>query len=157
MVGNGGHVVERRTVNMYGGSIPHTAVSKRQFRSPHISLCLSKDTLKSGWSLLSGVYARGSKRNKHATNMMAYENIHMLMTTCLHDVESRLIMHDVFMHNIPSRHMHQQYHYKWTNGDTLNTLTDNRNCLLTCWQDILCVDAPLSLVSKDLGATEVIL
>ena len=45
-----------------GGSIPPTAVSKlRQFCSPHICLCLS-DT-KSRWSLLSGVYARGSKRS----------------------------------------------------------------------------------------------
>ena len=48
--GGGGHVVERRTVNRGdGGSIPPTAVSKlRQFRSPHICLCLSEDTLKAG-------------------------------------------------------------------------------------------------------------
>ena len=41
-------VVERRTVNRGdGGSIPTTAVSKlRQFRSPHICLCLSEETLK---------------------------------------------------------------------------------------------------------------
>ena len=32
-----------------GGSIPPTAVSKlRQFRSPHICLCLSEETLKAG-------------------------------------------------------------------------------------------------------------
>ena len=64
-VGGGGCVVERRTVNRGdGGSIPSTAVSKlRQFRSPHICLCLSEETLKAWWSLLSGVYARGSKRS----------------------------------------------------------------------------------------------
>ena len=41
---------ERRTVNWGdGGSIPPTAVSKlRQFRSPHICLCLSEETLKAG-------------------------------------------------------------------------------------------------------------
>ena len=45
------------------GSIPPAAVSKlRQFRSPHICLCLSEET-KSRWSRLSGVYARGSKRS----------------------------------------------------------------------------------------------
>ena len=44
----GGRAVERRTVNRGdGGSIPPTAVSKlRQFRSPHICLCLSEETLK---------------------------------------------------------------------------------------------------------------
>ena len=90
-------MIERRTVNREdGGSIPPTAVLKRQFRSPHICLSLSEDTLKSRWSLLSGVYIRGSKRSKHAKSMMAYVNIHMLVITCLHDVESRLIMHDVF-------------------------------------------------------------
>ena len=43
-------MVERRTVSRRdGGSIPPTAVSKpRQFRSPHISLCLSVGTLKTG-------------------------------------------------------------------------------------------------------------
>ena len=47
---NGGRAVERRTVNRGdGGSIPSTAVSKlRQFRSPHICLCLSEETLKAG-------------------------------------------------------------------------------------------------------------
>ena len=47
-VGSVGHVLERRTVNRGdGGSIPPTAVSKlRQFRSPHICLCLSEETLK---------------------------------------------------------------------------------------------------------------
>ena len=61
-VGSGGRAVERRTVNRGdGGSIPPTAVSKlRQFRSPHICLCFSEETR---WSLLSGVYARGSKRS----------------------------------------------------------------------------------------------
>ena len=40
----------RRTVNPGdGGSIPPTAISKlRQFRSPHICLCLSEHTLKPG-------------------------------------------------------------------------------------------------------------
>ena len=63
-VGSGGRAVERRTVNRGdGGSIPPTAVSKlRQFRSPHICLCLSEEIdIKSRWSLLTGVYARGSK------------------------------------------------------------------------------------------------
>ena len=65
IVGSGGHAVEHRTVNREDrGSIPPTAVSKlRQFCSPHICLCLSEETLKSRWSLLSGVYARGSKRS----------------------------------------------------------------------------------------------
>ena len=63
-MGSGGRTVERRTVNRGdGGSIPPTAVSKlRQFCLPHICLCLSEET-KSQWSLLSGVYARGSKRS----------------------------------------------------------------------------------------------
>ena len=49
-MGSGGRAVERRTVNRRdGGSIPLTAVSKlRQFRLPHISLCLSEETLKAG-------------------------------------------------------------------------------------------------------------
>ena len=48
--GSGGRVVKRRTVNRGdGGSIPPTAVSKlRQFRSPHICLCLSEETLQAG-------------------------------------------------------------------------------------------------------------
>ena len=48
--GSGGRGVERRTVNRGdGGSIPPTAVLKlRQFRSPHICLCLSEETLKAG-------------------------------------------------------------------------------------------------------------
>ena len=43
-------MVERQTVNRGdGGSIPPTAVSKlRQFRSPHICLCLLDETLKAG-------------------------------------------------------------------------------------------------------------
>ena len=49
-VGSGGRVVERRTVNRGDdGSIPPTAVSKLMiFRSSHISLCLSEETLKAG-------------------------------------------------------------------------------------------------------------
>ena len=51
--GSGGRAIERRTVNRVGGgSIPPTAVSKlRQFRSPHICLCLSEETLKAGGPL----------------------------------------------------------------------------------------------------------
>ena len=53
-VGSGGRAVERRTVNRGdGGSIPPTAVSKpspRQFRSPHMCLCLSEETLKASGS-----------------------------------------------------------------------------------------------------------
>ena len=47
---SGGRAVERRTVNRVdGGAIPPNAVSKlRQFRSPHICLCLSEETLKAG-------------------------------------------------------------------------------------------------------------
>ena len=47
---SGGRAVERQTVNRGdSGSIPPTAVSKlRQCRSPHISLCLSQETLKAG-------------------------------------------------------------------------------------------------------------
>ena len=49
-VGSGGRAVERRTVNRGdGGSIPSTAVSKlRQFRLPHICLCLLEETLNAG-------------------------------------------------------------------------------------------------------------
>ena len=45
--GSGGRAVERRTVNRGdGGSIPPATVSKlRQFRLPHICLCLSQETL----------------------------------------------------------------------------------------------------------------
>ena len=50
-------MVERWTVSRGdGGSIPPTAVSKlRQFRLPHICLCLSEETLKAGgpFSLVS--------------------------------------------------------------------------------------------------------
>ena len=50
IMGSGGRVVERRTINRGDdGSIPPTAVSKfRQFRSPHICLCLSEETIKAG-------------------------------------------------------------------------------------------------------------
>ena len=43
-------MVERRSINQGNrGSIPPTAVSElRQFRSPHICLCLSEETLKAG-------------------------------------------------------------------------------------------------------------
>ena len=50
LVGSGGRAVERRTVSRgNSGSIPPTTISKlRQFRSPHICLCLSEETLKAG-------------------------------------------------------------------------------------------------------------
>ena len=49
-MGSGGRAVERQTVNRGDcGSMPPTAVSKlRQFRSLHICLCLSEETLKAG-------------------------------------------------------------------------------------------------------------
>ena len=49
-MGSGGRVVERRTVNRGDGdSITPTAVSKlKQFRLPHICLCLSEEKLKAG-------------------------------------------------------------------------------------------------------------
>ena len=61
-MGSGGCLVEHQTVNRGdGGSIPPTAVSKlRQFCSPHIYMSFGRDN-KSRWSLLSGVYAKGSK------------------------------------------------------------------------------------------------
>ena len=57
-----GHMVEHRTVNSGdGGSIPPAGVSKlRQFRSPHICLCLSEETLRASGPYYL-VYARGSK------------------------------------------------------------------------------------------------
>ena len=61
IVRSGGRAVQRWTVSQGdGGSIPPTAVSKlRQFRLPDICLCLSEEIK----ALLSGVYARGSKRS----------------------------------------------------------------------------------------------
>ena len=59
-VGSGGHMVERRTVNRGdGGSISLTAVLKlRQFRSPHICLCLLEEhgklVVPSIWCLSQG-------------------------------------------------------------------------------------------------------
>ena len=50
LVRSGGRAVDRRTVYRGdGGSIQPAAVSKlRQFRLPHICLCLSEETLKAG-------------------------------------------------------------------------------------------------------------
>ena len=50
IVGSSGRTVECRTVNRGdSGSIQPTAVSRlRQFRSPHICLCLLEETLKTG-------------------------------------------------------------------------------------------------------------
>ena len=54
-----GPVVNRRD----GGSMPPTAVSKlRQFLHPTFA-CVFRKRPKNRWSLLSGVYARGSKRS----------------------------------------------------------------------------------------------
>ena len=49
-MGSGGCTVEHRTISRGdGGSFPPAAVSKlRQFRSPHICLRLSEETLKAG-------------------------------------------------------------------------------------------------------------
>ena len=48
-MGNGGRAVNWTINRGDAGSIPAAAVSKlRQFRSPHICLCLSEETLKAG-------------------------------------------------------------------------------------------------------------
>ena len=62
-VRSSGRVVERTVNRGDGGSIPPTAVSKLS-NFVHLTLPVSfgRDT-KSRWSLLSGVYARGSKRS----------------------------------------------------------------------------------------------
>ena len=78
-MGSVGRAVERRTVNRGDGvSIPPTAVSKLwQFRSPHICLCLSEETLKAGGPLsISGVYARGSEGQVWAVWMKPPETIY---------------------------------------------------------------------------------
>ena len=43
-----------------------------------VSLCLSDETLKSRWSLLSGVYARGSKRSHTGCNCATCRGLHSL-------------------------------------------------------------------------------
>ena len=59
LVGSGNRAVERWTVNRGdGGSIPPAAISF----TPHLPVSFGRHT-KSQWSLLSGVYARGSKRS----------------------------------------------------------------------------------------------
>ena len=67
-VGSGGRAVERQTVNRGDGhSIPPTAVSKlRQYRLPHICLCLSEETLKAGGPC---VYAREVKDPTQGVNV----------------------------------------------------------------------------------------
>ena len=65
LLGSDGRTVEHWTVNRGdGGSIsPACTISNhRQFCSPHICLCLARDT-KSRWSLLPSFYARGSKKS----------------------------------------------------------------------------------------------
>ena len=47
---SGGRAVERRNVSRgdVGSISPTTGSKRRHFRSPHICLCLSEDTLKAG-------------------------------------------------------------------------------------------------------------
>ena len=63
-MGSGGCVVERQAVNQGdSGSISPSAVSFFVISfTPHLPVSFRRDT-KSRWSLLSGVYARGSKRS----------------------------------------------------------------------------------------------
>ena len=62
LVGSGGRALGRRTVNRGdSGSIPPTAVLAISF-TPHLHVSFGRDT-KSRWSLLSGAYARGSKKS----------------------------------------------------------------------------------------------
>ena len=62
-VRSGGRAVQRRTVNRGdGGSIPSTAISKLIFVHITLPVCFGRDT-ESRLSLISGVYARGSKRS----------------------------------------------------------------------------------------------
>ena len=56
---HGGRAVEHRTVNREdGGLIPPTPV--RNFVNPHLPVSIGRDT-KRQWSLLSDVYAKGSR------------------------------------------------------------------------------------------------
>ena len=43
-----------------------------------VYLCLSDETLKSRWSLLSGVYARGSKRSHTGGKCVTCRELHIL-------------------------------------------------------------------------------
>ena len=43
-----------------------------------VYLCLSDETLKSRWSLLSGVYARGSKRSRTGGKCVTCRGLHIL-------------------------------------------------------------------------------
>ena len=62
-VGSGGRAVERRTVNRGdGGSILPPFRNLGNFFTPHLPVSFGRET-KSRWSLLSGVYARGSKKS----------------------------------------------------------------------------------------------
>ena len=63
-VGSGGHAVERRTVNRGTVVQSHLPPFRNLGNFVHLTLPVSfgRDT-KSRWSLLSGVYARGSKRS----------------------------------------------------------------------------------------------
>ena len=65
---SGGRAVERRTVNR--GDIAIGSIHRSNYlvqshippSTPHLPVSFGRDT-KSRWSLLSGVYARGSKRS----------------------------------------------------------------------------------------------
>ena len=80
-MGSGGRAVERRTVNRGdGGSIPPTAVSKlRQFRSPHICLCLSEETLKADGSFYLVSMPGDVKDPKQGVNVLPVVNSQILV------------------------------------------------------------------------------
>ena len=63
-MGSGGRAVERRTVNRGTVVQSHLPPFRNlgNFITPHLPVSLRRDT-KSRWSLLSGVYVRGSKRS----------------------------------------------------------------------------------------------
>ena len=64
-----GHTVERQIVNRGdSGSNPPTIVSKPISFTPHLPVSFGRDA-KSRWSLLAGVYARGSKRSHTGVNV----------------------------------------------------------------------------------------
>ena len=64
-------MVKHRTVNRGdGGSILPTAVLKlRQFRSPHICLCLSEEKLKAGGPFYVVSMPGEVKKNTHGVNV----------------------------------------------------------------------------------------
>ncbi len=73
--GSGGRAVERRTVNRGdGGSIPPTVSKLRRFRSPHICLCLSEETLKAGGSFYLVSMPGEVKDPTHCFNSVLFIN-----------------------------------------------------------------------------------